>query len=204
MRKQKRVCILEYRRSERIQTLRKRQRRDKAAIRFTIDCAKKERHILSKLKKTRLKRRGFKKSAPRRKLLNKSDHPRLRTILKSENRVFQRLFSGGCSSGLYIMSDVENSDSDMSGDDSDHPGDKVIPRWAQRSVIPKLVKLNRDIDPDSIFGSYINQTINLRQLYKGQRSKKRYVKRNPSGNWSLDRLTEQERDNYKLDMGWHS
>jgi len=112
-----------------------------------------------------------------------------------------KLFPGVGSVKSYIMSEPDDSDSNMSGDDSDHPGDKKIPFWARKGVYSKLVDAQKCVDPDKIFGQYVNQTIDLAQLYKRLPTKKRYFKRNPSGDWSYDKLTSMENAKYKAEKG---
>jgi len=153
------------------------------------------------------KKRSFKKPKPKVRSKHRSgwsnafNNQRAQTGgLAAVDMELEKLCLGSFKS--YVMSDPDDSDSNMSGDDSDHPGDKKFPDWARKGVYSKLEERQRNVNPDTIFGSYVNQTIDLCELYKKLPTKKRYVRRNPSGDWSLDKLTQEEDVKYKAEKGW--
>jgi len=201
---ERRKRIQEEKKSQRLKSQQEKERRRKAAMKL------KNSDMRSAIKKSRLD--CFKKPKPklRRKIKGNGSSKGRKPVRNDQQFKFDnpicvadvdnaKLFSGVKS---YIMSEPDDSDSNMSGDDSDHPGDKKIPVWARKGVYSQLVGAQKSVDPDTIFGQYINQTIDLAQLYKRLPTKKRYIKRNPSGNWSLDKLTSEENAKYKTENGW--
>merc|ERR550517_103061 len=103
----------------------------------------------------------------------------------------------------YRMSDLDDfSGDDMSGDDSDDPGEKFIPQWARKGNFLKLAKLQERTDPDTIFGRMNVRTCDLNALFKNFEQKTRYQKRGASGDWTQDRLAWCEERKFKRDMGF--
>lgn len=136
-------------------------------------------------------------------LSNSLTSPKARAAFDAAQESLKTLLTRVNTDSAYLMSDIEDTGSyDMSGDDSDHPGDKQIPKWANKSFFPRLVAATRHLDPDLIFGKFENRSVDLVKIYKGLPPKKRYVKRTPSGDWTEDRLKREEDRKYKWDMGW--
>jgi hypothetical protein len=57
-----------------------------------------------------------------------------------------------------------------------------------------------NLDPDRIFNTHDVSSCDLTAIF--QKKSKKYTRRTSSGNWVPDRLTLQERNAYRTDMGW--
>jgi len=203
--KERRKRILEEKKIQRLRTLKERELRRKTALKLKKSDMK--------LTKKKLRSDCFKKPKPKyrnrhrndlsiagNKSQNNHQDAKVSALATTTDMDMKKLFSGAWKS--YSMSEPDDSDSNMSGDDSDHPGDKKIPDWARKGIYSKFVETQKRVDPDLIFGSYVNQTIDLCLLYKKLPTKKRYVRRNPSGDWSIDKLSPEENAEYKSKRGW--
>ena len=103
--------------------------------------------------------------------------------------------------------DVDNYDmSDHSGSDSDDDSKqssrgKRIPTWARDPLLSAELKLQIDIDPDTIF-PLLPDTCDLSVIFKSFRANERFRKRYSSGNWTGDTLTRIDEITYKKHMGY--
>lgn len=93
--------------------------------------------------------------------------------------------------------------SDESSDDEEatecRRGQKPAPEWAQPSSVLAALDQQRTLNPDRIFGEF--KPPRLEDIFKGQAIKK-FRPRGSSANWSKDRLTAQETENYAKVMGF--
>lgn len=102
----------------------------------------------------------------------------------------------------YEMTDGEfESDDDDEEDEAFSDGNKKqIPDWARSKNLEKALEVqfskNYPIDPDELFGEV--ETCNLEAIF-GKRSSK-YRHRNSSGDWTKDRVTDEEKRWYKLQV----
>jgi Inner centromere protein, ARK binding region len=101
----------------------------------------------------------------------------------------------------YEMTDGEyDSDDDDEEEDLSESNKKLIPDWARSKNLEKALEVqfskSYPIDPDTLFGEV--ETCNLEAIF-GKRSSK-YRHRNSSGDWTKDRVTEEEKRWYKLQI----
>ena len=100
----------------------------------------------------------------------------------------------------YEMTDGEYESDDDEEEDSSESNKKLIPDWARSKNLEKALEIqfSKDypIDPDVLFGEV--ETCNLEAIF-GKRSAK-YRHRNSSGDWTKDRVTDEEKRWYKLQI----
>jgi hypothetical protein len=101
----------------------------------------------------------------------------------------------------YEMTDGEYDSDDEDDDEAfGESNKKQIPDWARSKKLEKALEIqfskNYSIDPDELFGEV--ETCNLEAIF-GKRSSK-YRHRNSSGDWTKDRVTDEEKRWYKLQM----
>jgi hypothetical protein len=104
----------------------------------------------------------------------------------------------------YQLSDNEVSSEEVDSEEEERlkQKNKSVPSWAKGESLQLALhrQFGRDtyVDPDLIFPQVT--TINLDLIFQ-PKEKKRYHKRNSSGNWTMDRLTQSEIRSYRQDMG---
>ena len=100
----------------------------------------------------------------------------------------------------YEMTDGEYDSDDDDEEAFSENNKKQIPDWARSKNLEKALEIqfSKDypIDPDELFGEV--ETCNLEAIF-GKRSSK-YRHRNSSGDWTKDRVTEEEKRWYKLQI----
>jgi len=108
----------------------------------------------------------------------------------------------------YEMSDnAQSSGGESSESDSERPGKKKVPRWAQKDHLNKILRaqfVKNAIDPSpAIFQDFVD-TCNLEAIFEPTdvRKKKKFARRTSSGNWLADRPTARDRALYRRDMGF--
>ncbi|KAL4171247.1 hypothetical protein KRP22_009343 [Phytophthora ramorum] len=111
-------------------------------------------------------------------------------------------------SNLPEIVNYEMSDKDDSSDsDSERPGKKKVPRWAQRDHLNKILHAQfgkKAVDPSpAIFLDFVD-TCNLEAIFETTdiRKKRKFARRTSSGNWLADRPTARDRATYQRDMGY--
>ena len=98
----------------------------------------------------------------------------------------------------YEMTDTEY---DSGSDDESETGQnfqKAVPEWARSknllNALEHQYSPNCPIDPDEYFGQV--ESCNLEAIFNKKSSK--YRRRNSSGDWTKDRVTDEEKRVYKL------
>ena len=108
-------------------------------------------------------------------------------------------------SGEPAPDDIElpaiNSDYSDS-DDEDREKTFDPPEWAQSPNLKRLLRAQRDRDPDSIFGPI--REINLEDIFTNDKTRhSKFRARSSSANWAgTDGLTAEEKEAYALRMGY--
>jgi Inner centromere protein, ARK binding region len=100
----------------------------------------------------------------------------------------------------YPMSDRGES-SDDDGEDENGNGKKVVPEWAFGTALASAIHAQfggGGIDPDTVFPEV--STCDLEEIFGAK--KKRFTRRTSSGNWHQDRITREERTQYRNEMGF--
>ena len=97
---------------------------------------------------------------------------------------------------------VREFDSDREDDDTD----PRVPAWAQKANLKKAlaIQFSKDnaVDPvPSIFPEF-PPTCDLEATFRTNSKKSRYSRRTSSSAWQHDTATEQDRENYRRDMGY--
>ena len=105
---------------------------------------------------------------------------------------------GGETPGRAVTED-ESSDSESDDDAPQQQGKKKIPSWARGTALKRALiaqATNPDLDPDAIFPCQM--TVDLAEIFGSFcAKKKRYANRGSSGNWTKDRVTQQEEQQYR-------
>jgi len=87
----------------------------------------------------------------------------------------------------YEMTDREDESSDYSNDDE--PSKDRIPLWAQKPYLQRRLQEQENFNPDAIFGNISEVKLDLQDIFKGFRKKKRFTRREMgSGDWTPDRI----------------
>jgi hypothetical protein len=139
---------------------------------------------INEIRKIALKKEGA--TAP-------SGHPSSHKMIYEHTRPQPTPIILSKSEDNYEMSD-SGSDSDSS-EASRRRATKRFPDWARRKnlIIAMEHQFSKhcQIDPDELFGEI--ETCDLCAIFPSSESKKRYKRRNSSGNWAEYRLTEEEK-----------
>ena len=109
----------------------------------------------------------------------------------------------------YRMSDANSSGETSEEESSDDEGSSKKPKkppadWARSSPLKKALKMQfglrgpAPINPDQIFAE--RTSCNLEKIF--DMKKKRYQRRGSSGQWQVDRVTDEEKDRYARRMGF--
>ncbi|KAJ8608087.1 hypothetical protein CTAYLR_009623 [Chrysophaeum taylorii] len=96
----------------------------------------------------------------------------------------------------YEISDREESTDDE--EDEDARANKYVPTWAQGANLREALKRQADKDPSQFF-SMTASSCNLNDIFKNS---KHFKKRTSSQNWSQDLSTYNERQRYRVEMGF--
>eukprot|EP01012_Entosiphon_sulcatum_P025493 TRINITY_DN30819_c0_g1_i1.p1 TRINITY_DN30819_c0_g1~~TRINITY_DN30819_c0_g1_i1.p1 ORF type:complete len:242 (+),score=32.97 TRINITY_DN30819_c0_g1_i1:67-792(+) len=75
-----------------------------------------------------------------------------------------------------------------------------VPAWAKPEEIQQQLLLNQNLDPDTIFAP-ISFPIPLHEIFTSPFKARKRV-RSSSANWTFDRFTRRDEEQYKRDMGW--
>lgn len=101
------------------------------------------------------------------------------------------------------MTEREFSDTDDEEEDESKPK-KRVPEWARGTNLESALHAQfggvggKRLDADEIFREVAS--CDLEVIFRAQ--KKRYRARGSSGNWLPDRLTQREREKYRIDLGF--
>jgi len=97
----------------------------------------------------------------------------------------------------YEMSDREESTDCESDDESGNP-EKHVPTWAQNPNLREALHKQESVDPLHFFNLQAT-SCNLNQVFN---TSKQFKRRTSSQNWSQDLTTFNERQKYRIEMGF--
>ncbi|KAJ1458650.1 hypothetical protein M885DRAFT_513177 [Pelagophyceae sp. CCMP2097] len=99
----------------------------------------------------------------------------------------------------YEISDREESTDEESGDEEDkNKPQKHVPAWASGNTLKDALRAQTNLNPSNYF-PVTATTCELKDIFK---SNKGFKKRTSSQNWAQDLSTFQERQKYRIEMGF--
>ena len=82
---------------------------------------------------------------------------------------------------------------------------KKVPNWARSHNLGPSLRLQEAYDPDWVFAGFCMQTCTLSSVFGPEAAasdRKAWERRNSSGDWHADRVSEQEVLDYRRAMGY--